>query len=86
MFSYKLLPIEIIDQIFAFWASQSLKLNRNTCFLGFNSSLEVNSHVAKPEKLALKNVNFSLLSFKWRSYDNDFWPINLRDLSKILGA
>ena len=86
MFSYKLLPIETIDQIFAFWVSQSLKLNRNTYFLGFNSSLAVNSHVAKPGKLALKNVNFSLLPFKWRSYDNDFWPINLRDLRKILGA
>ena len=34
----------------------------------------------------LKNVNFSLLFFKWRSYDSDFWPISLGDLSKILGA
>ena len=31
-------------------------------------------------------MNFSLLSFKKRSYDKDFWPISLGDLSKMLGA
>ena len=34
----------------------------------------------------LKNMNFSLLSFKRRLYDNDFWPVSLGDLSKMLGA
>ena len=34
----------------------------------------------------LKNVNFNLLSFKRCPYDNDFWPISLRNLNVILGA
>ena len=46
-FSYK------IDQIFGLWAGQSPKLSRNTCFRRFKSSLAVNSHVAKPERLAI---------------------------------
>ena len=73
--------------MFAFWAGQSLKLSRNTCFRGFKSSLAVNSRVAKTWKVGiLKIVKFRLLSFKRRSYDNYFWPINLGDLIKILGA
>ena len=76
-----------IDQSFGFWAGQSLKLSINTYFCGFNSSLAVNSHVAKPERLAtLENVNFNLLSFKRRPYDNDFWPISFGNLNIILGV
>ena len=40
-----------MDQIFGFWAVLSLKLSRNTCFCGFKSSLAVNYHIAKPERL-----------------------------------
>ena len=48
--------LEKIGQIFDFWAVQSLKLRRNTCFCGFKSSLVVNSHVAKPESSALSKM------------------------------
>ena len=50
-----------IDQIFGFWASQSLKLSRNTCFRGFKSSLVVSSYVAKAERLALSKMSISTL-------------------------
>ena len=43
-------------QIFGFWVGQSLKLRRNTCFHGLKSSLAVNFHVPKPERLALMIV------------------------------
>ena len=44
------------DQIFGFWASQNLKLRRNTCFRGFKSTLLVYSYVAKPEMLPLSKM------------------------------
>ena len=47
---------ENIDKIFGFWAGQTLKLRRNTCFRGIKSSLVVNFHVPKPEKLALSKM------------------------------
>ena len=74
-------------QIFVFWAGQNLKLRRNICFRGIKSSLMVNFHVPKPEKVgSLKNVKFKLLSFKRFPHGNDFWPISLGDLNIILGA
>ena len=45
-----------MDQMFGFWAGQSPKLSRNTCFRGFRPSLAMNSHVAKPERLALSEM------------------------------
>ena len=85
-FLYKHFLVKM-DQILGFWASQSLKSNRNTCFRGFKSSLVVKSHVVKPGRLALpKNVNFNFWSFKRCPYDNDFGPINLGGLNIILGA
>ena len=47
---------EKIDQIFGFWADQTLKLRRNTCFRGIKSSLVVKFHVPKPVKLALSKM------------------------------
>ena len=77
-----------IDPIFGFWAGQSLKLRRNTCFRGFISSLVVNFDVyTKTWKVGpLKNVNFNLLPFKRCPYDNDFLLIGLGDLNIFLGA
>ena len=55
-FSYiSIFPYKI-DQIFGFWPSQRHKLRKNTRFRGFKSSLAVNSHVAKPERLALSKM------------------------------
>ena len=55
-FSYiNFIPQEI-DQILGFWAGQSLKLRRNTCFRRFKSSLVVNFHVPKPERLDLSKM------------------------------
>ena len=45
-----------MDHLFGFWAAQSLKLSRNTCFRGFPSSLTMNSHKAKLERLALSKM------------------------------
>ena len=83
-FSYLNYFPQKIDQIFGFWAGQGLKLRRNTCFRRFKSSLAVSFHVPKPVRLALKNVNFILSSFKLCPYGNNFWPTNLGDLNIIL--
>ena len=40
-----------VNQIFCSWAGQNLKSSRKTCFRGLKSSLAVNSHVAKPDRL-----------------------------------
>ena len=86
-FSYMNSFPQNIDQIFDFWVGQSLKLRRNACFRGFKFSLAVKFHVKKTWKVgSLKNVNFNFLSFKRCPYDNDFWPISLGDLNKILGV
>ena len=45
-----------IYQMFGFWENQGLKLSINACFLVFKSSLAVNSHVAKPGRLALSKI------------------------------
>ena len=37
--SYINLSLQKVDQIFIFWANQSLKLSRSTCFHEFKSSL-----------------------------------------------
>ena len=50
------LPQEKIDRIFGFWAGQSVKLTRSTCFRVLKSSFEVNSLVAKTERLALSEI------------------------------
>ena len=86
-FSYINISPYKTDHIFYLWVNQSLKLSRNTCFCRFKSSLVVNSHVAKPERLVLsKDVSFSLLSFKRSLYDSDFRPINLGDLNISSGV
>ena len=55
-FAYvNIFPKKIV-QIFSFWAGQSLRLSRNTCFLGFKSSFAENSHGAKPERLDLSKM------------------------------
>ena len=62
-FSYMNIFPKKIDQILGFWASQSLKLRRSTCFGRFKYFLMVNSRVAKPERLALSKMwtlNFCL--------------------------
>ena len=55
-FSYINFLLQNIDQIFGFWVWQSLKSRRNTCFREFKSSLAVNFHVPKPEKLAFSKM------------------------------
>ena len=47
--------------MFGFWVGQGLKLWRNTCFCPFNSSLVLNFHVPKPEKLALSKMWTSII-------------------------
>ena len=42
--------------MFGFCAGQSLKLRTNACFRGIKSSLVVNVHVPKPERLALSQM------------------------------
>ena len=48
--------------------------------------LVVNSYVEKPERSALKKVNFNLLSFERFPYDDDLLPISLGDMNIILRA
>ena len=50
------LPQEKIYRIFGFWAGQSVKLTRSTCFHVLKSSFEVNSLVAKTERVALSEI------------------------------
>ena len=50
------LPQDKIDRIFGFWAGQSVKLTRSTCFHVLKSSYEVNSLVTKTERLALSEI------------------------------
>ena len=45
-----------IDPIFGFWASQDLKLSRDTCFCGFNSSLVNKLNVVQPEGLTITKM------------------------------
>ena len=71
-----------IDQSFVFYKSQNLKLSRCTCFRGFKSSLVLNSHVAKPERLALSEMWTS----SFRTNDIDLRLNSLVDLNIILGA
>ena len=50
------LPQEKIDRFFGFWASQNVKLIRSTCFRVLKSCFEINSVVAKTERLALSEI------------------------------
>ena len=63
-FSYITIFPKKIDKIFGFWVDQSLKVSRNTYFRGFKSSLAVNSHVAKPGRLALSKMRTSTFCFQ----------------------
>ena len=58
---YKLL-LKKIDQIFGFWVSHSLKLNRNSFCHGFKSCSVVNCHLCEPEKLTHSKMWTSISS------------------------
>ena len=82
-FSYiSTLPSKI-EQIFCFWVVQSTELSRNTCCRRFKSSLVVNSHVAKTERLALSKMWTS--TFCWQrllvnhlvAFEYNFRSLNL---------
>ena len=45
----------------SFWAGQSLELWRNTCFCRFKSSLVMNFHEPKLERLALSKMWISII-------------------------
>ena len=72
-----------MNQMFGFSAGQNLKLSTNTCFPEVFFGGELRRR--KTWKVGpLKNVNFNLISFKRRSFDNNFSPISLGDMSKVL--
>ena len=83
-FSYLNYFPQKIDQIFGFWAGQGLKLRRNTCFCQFKSSLGVNFHASKPERLSLSTMWTSIFCLSKGAHmamtpGNDSWNV-------ILGA
>ena len=75
--------------MFCFWSNQSLKLSRNICFLGFKSSLVLNSHVTKPEMLALSKCELqydNMPMWQW-FWANQLWgsEYNFRCLESFSG-
>ena len=65
-----------IYQIFGFWAGKSLKLRKNTCSCGFNSSLAVNSQVAIFTLLLFndkhENLTVTKATRKFVNFRNEF--------------